>query len=157
MTNIETIMEPLAKGLFPDDTLRRNKYLAAARQLIQLRLQLQLQPDLSSRDIYDRADSLLDKAMSSLAMEFCQVRIWRLDSHLDISPASIWESVSRNCGSGSCSTASWQSSCGSFSSTSGSLNDCSFNVYHADLSLCEDMFVRSGKSLSVIDRESLSL
>ncbi|KAK3160739.1 hypothetical protein QOZ80_1BG0063790 [Eleusine coracana subsp. coracana] len=163
LDSIEKLLDPLARDLFPDDTHRRNKYMASARQLIQLRLQQQLQPDLASKEIHDRVDSLLNQAMSSLAMEFCQLRIWRLDARggLGISPASIWESISRGCGSGSGSTASWpSSSSGSFTATSGSSNDDSFNMYQSALSLCEDISVRSRKSsshASFIDFKSLSV
>ncbi|KAG2588865.1 hypothetical protein PVAP13_5NG367905 [Panicum virgatum] len=76
-----------------------------------------------------------DIAMSALAMEFCNLNIWRLDvvrDHLSISPASIWESVRRSSSSGgssSDSAASRPSSSGSFigTSSSSSSNGAGFN------------------------------
>ncbi|TVU20787.1 hypothetical protein EJB05_30383, partial [Eragrostis curvula] len=150
-------MTALSRELFRDDTARRRKYLAAVEQLLQLRLQQQLQPALACTDIHDRTNSLLDKAMSSLAMEFCYLRIWRTDARSDhrlsISPSSVWESVSRSCsggGSGSISS-------GSF--TDSASNDGSFNTYYYP-SLCEDMTVGVGSrkssaaDMSLFDRKS---
>ncbi|CAO2203544.1 unnamed protein product [Urochloa humidicola] len=103
-------------------------------------------------------------SMSALAMEFCNLKIWRLDmlsDHLGISPESIWESVSRSCSgsSSSNSAASWSSSSGSFTGTSGSSNEVSFNAYLSALS--EDMSVRSDKKalscMDFIDRKLLSI
>ncbi|CAO2192364.1 unnamed protein product [Urochloa humidicola] len=101
--------------------------------------------------------------MSALAMEFCNLNIWRLDvvSDLGISPASIWESVRRS-GSNGCSSnsaASWSSSSGSFTGTSGSSNEASFNAYISALS--EDVSVRSDNKvfsrMDFIDRKLLSI
>lgn len=112
--------------------------------------QRQLLPGTASSDIHDdheRAKKLLHKAMSSLAMEFCHLRIWRHDYHLGISRASIWESVRRSCrdSSNSHSVASWSSSSASFTDTSGS----SGGFLSA---LCEDMSVRSDKAFGRMDR-----
>ncbi|CAO2184536.1 unnamed protein product [Urochloa humidicola] len=107
--------------------------------------------------------SNLKTAMSALAMEFCNLNIWRLDvvSDLGISPASIWESVRRS-GSNGCSSnsaASWSSSSGSFTGTSGSSNEASFNAYISALS--EDVSVRSDNKvfsrMDFIDRKLLSI
>ena len=75
---METYLNPVSGGLLEDDTLRLNRYLAAAK--LMLMFQRQLPPGTASSDIHDdhdRAKKLLDKAMSSLAMEFCHLRIWR--------------------------------------------------------------------------------
>ncbi|CAL4949832.1 unnamed protein product [Urochloa decumbens] len=103
--------------------------------------------------------------MSALAMEFCNLKILRLDElsdHVGISPASIWESVRRSCSSGSSSNsaASWSSSSGSFTGTSGSSNEASFNAYLSALS--EDMSVRSDNNkafsrMDFINRKLLSI
>ncbi|CAO2179918.1 unnamed protein product [Urochloa humidicola] len=108
--------------------------------------------------------SNLKTAMCALAMEFCNLNIWRLDvlsDHLGISPASIWESVRRSCSSGSTSNsaASWSSSSGSFTGTSGSSNEACFNAYLSALS--EDMSVRSDNKafsrMDFVDRKLLSI
>ncbi|KAL6850541.1 hypothetical protein ACP4OV_021168 [Aristida adscensionis] len=160
LDDITKCLEPHARGLFADDTLRIDRYLAATKQLLLLRLQQQLQPALASKDIHDRASSLLRTAMSSLAMEICHLRVWRLDAlrKSNHSAASIWESARRSCGGGSESTSSWPSSSGSFTGTSGSTNEGNFCAYQWDL--CEDMSVRSGRAFSgmnYIDRKSLSI
>ena len=104
--------------------------------------------------------------MSALATELCNLNIWRVDvvrDHLNISPASIWESVRRSSsssggGSTSDSAASWPSSSGSFTGTSSSSNGAGFNGYLSVLS--EDMSVRSDKAFSrmeFVDRKLLSI
>jgi len=150
---METYLNPVSGGLLEDDTLRLNRYLAAAK--LMLKLQPQVPSDTASSDIHDRvhAKELLDKAMASLAMEFCHLRIWRHDHHLDVSPVSIWESVRRSCRDSS--KASWSSSSASFTgSTSGSSSGFLSALF-------EDMSVRSDKAfrrmhLNLIDRKELS-
>ncbi|XP_062208434.1 exocyst complex component EXO70B1-like [Phragmites australis] len=144
-----------ARGFFPDSSRRLDRYLEAAKRLLQLE---------TSGDIDRRKKSLLKTVMSSLAVEFCHLRVWRLDDALmDHSPDSIWESVrrSRSCSGGSDDPAasSWPSSSGSITGTGDGTSDASsYGTYHTGLG--EEPSVRSHNTFSgmiYINRRSLSI
>ncbi|CAL4976234.1 unnamed protein product [Urochloa decumbens] len=105
-------LHPDSTGFFPHSREHLDIYITAANRLLRLE---------TSGDMDRRRKSLLKTVMSSLAMEFCRLRIWAPEETTgEYSPATIWESIRRSRSYGAGSDDSWLSSSGSLTGTGSS-------------------------------------
>ncbi|CAL4956558.1 unnamed protein product [Urochloa decumbens] len=105
-------LHPDSTGFFPHSREHLDIYITAANRLLRLE---------TSGDMDRRRKSLLKTVMSSLAMEFCRLRVWVLEEATgEYSPATIWESIRRSRSNSAGSDDSWLSSSGSLTGTGSS-------------------------------------